>query len=91
MTITRSCCARMRARPANSSLEYTEPVGLLGEQRISARVFGVMAVSNCSGRNLEILFYARFYNDGFSFGQFDHLGITDPIRSRNEHFITGID
>ena len=49
MTITRSCCARMRARPANSSLEYTEPVGLLGEQRISARVFGVMAASNCSG------------------------------------------
>ena len=43
------------------------------------------------GCNLEILFYARFYNDRFSFGQFDHLGIADPIRSRNDHLIAGID
>ena len=38
-----------RASPSSSAFEYTLPVGLLGEQSMSRRVFGVMAASSCSG------------------------------------------
>ena len=46
MTITCGCFANTATNPANSSLLYTDPVGLEGEQRISAFVFGVIAAYN---------------------------------------------
>ena len=42
------------ANAANSDFEYTEPVGLQGEENINTFVLGVMAASNCAGVILKL-------------------------------------
>jgi hypothetical protein len=38
---------------SNSALEKTEPVGLHGDEKIIARVLGVMAASTCAAVTLK--------------------------------------
>ena len=41
------------ARASNSSLLYTAPDGLQGEENINTLVFGVIAASTCAGDTLK--------------------------------------
>ncbi|MNY18856.1 hypothetical protein D3C86_1522630 [compost metagenome] len=52
---TCGCFSNTFAKAANSSLLYTVPVGLFGEENMNNFVFGVIAASSCSGVILKLL------------------------------------
>ena len=60
------------------------------EFRISIFVRGVIAFSKSSARIFQRVALARRHDHRLGAGQSHHIGITDPVRRRNDDFIAGL-